>query len=144
MPKVGRSLTYDWSWKFSYHQFILKYGNVGNHQRLHGFVGLSTNLVLTGTILRSPLPTFHLCPSPAASSPRLVPPQSHLQGLQRFRDGVRTEMQGSTNEGVHGSLGLRLRRRPAWAPAAREPAVSSSCASTAAEALGDYKSLESR
>lgn len=92
VPKVGRSLTYDWSWKFSYHQFILKNGNVGNHQRLRGFVGLSNNLVLIGTILRSRLPTFHLCPSPAASSPRLVPPQSHLQSLQLFRDGPHREV----------------------------------------------------
>lgn len=102
MPEVGRSLTYDWSCKFSYHPFILKYRNMGHHQRLRGFVGLSNNLVLIGTVLRSHLPTFHLCPSPAASSPRLGPPQSHLQGWQLFRDRVRTDMQGSASEGVRG------------------------------------------
>lgn len=104
------------------------------------FWGLSANLVLIGMMLRSKhLPTSHLRPSSRSlfSAPRAS--QGHLQGLQLLRVGVRTQAQGSRCRGVRGALGVRLqrrlRRRCASAPAAREPAASSSGTSTAAEAL---------
>lgn len=73
---------------------------VGN-QRLRGFVGLSANLVLIGTNLRSKSPA-HLPPTsllPRALFLGLGPPQSHLRGLQLLQERVGTEAQGSRSRG---------------------------------------------